>query len=147
MSGSRRKHNSKWDLKEESHLSHEKGRDSARLGKAGISFFERESRSGRFSPRAAGYNSGHNWSAREADAIQSSRHDIQFSSREPLPGSRSSRKDDRIDDYRENFKATATWDADANYDMKMSPGLDDWRQQIRRRSPRNDWDGHRRFYY
>lgn len=145
MSGGRRKRNSKWDLKEDSQLSHEKVRESAWPGKAGMSYHEKESRSGRFSPKVAGYNNVHKWSGREADDIMSSKHDLQSSYREPLLGSRGSRRDDSIDDYRENFKATSTWDGDEGYNMRMSPGVDDWRHQTRQRSPKNDWSRHHRF--
>lgn len=140
MSGGSIKHNSKWDMKEESQHSYDNVQDNAWSRKAGMSFHDKELRSGWFSPKGGGYSSGHKWSARE-DNMLKSRRDLQVSSREPLPGSRGSQKEDCIGDYRECFRATSTWDGEGNYSMEMSPGLDDWRQQIRHHSPRSDWNG------
>ncbi|KAL5754056.1 hypothetical protein ACOSP7_022276 [Xanthoceras sorbifolium] len=142
MSGSGKKRISKWDLKEDQFL-HDNVRDSAWPGKSGTSFHDKESRPGWFSPKGGGYNNGHKWSGREADDMLSSKHDLRYPSREPMPGSRGSRKDDS-DDYMGNFKATTAWGGDGNYSMKMSPGLEDWRQQVRHHSPKSDWNGLRR---
>lgn len=144
MSGGSIKHNSKWDMKEESQHSYDNVQDNAWSRKAGMSFHDKELRSGWFSPKGGGYSSGHKWSARE-DNMLKSRRDLQVSSREPLPGSRGSQKEDCIGDYRECFRATSTWDGEGNYSMEMSPGLDDWRQQIRHHSPRSDWNGPHRW--
>ncbi|GAV61571.1 zf-CCCH domain-containing protein [Cephalotus follicularis] len=102
MSGSGKKRISKWDMKEESRFS-QNLRDGNWHGKAGTSFHEKRSYSGRSSPEVAGSN-GHRW--------------------EPLPGN--SHRDD-----------STTWDGDGSYSTKMSPGLDEWRQN-HRHSPKND---------
>ncbi|XVF14918.1 hypothetical protein REPUB_Repub09cG0102400 [Reevesia pubescens] len=123
MSGSR-KRSSKWDSKDERRYSLENVRDSAWPAKAGVSFHDRESEHGYFSPEVD--RNGNKWSVVEASDTMNSKHGLP--SRESLPGSRGGQKE-----------TTTPWDGDETYGMKMSPGLDDWRQQNRRRSPTSDW--------
>ncbi|XWS33167.1 hypothetical protein CRYUN_Cryun22dG0056100 [Craigia yunnanensis] len=127
MSGSR-KRSSKWDSKEERQYSLENARDSAWPAKAGVSFHDRESEHGYFSPEVG----------RNGSDIMKSKHGLP--SRESLPGSRGVQKDDNINvDCVKYWKTTSAWDVEETYSMKMSPGLDDWRQQNRRHSPKSDW--------
>ncbi|XVF86146.1 hypothetical protein PTKIN_Ptkin18bG0016900 [Pterospermum kingtungense] len=63
-----------------------------------------------------------------------------LSSRESLHGSRGGQKDENVNaDCVKNWKTTTPWDGDEAYSMKMSPGLDDWRQQNHHHSPKSDW--------
>ncbi|KAJ6917186.1 zinc finger CCCH domain-containing protein 38-like isoform X1 [Populus alba x Populus x berolinensis] len=124
MSGSGRKRSSKWDLKEGSRISFEDVEDNTWPGKAGISFRDKESRRDWLPPEAAG-GSRSKWSAME-----------------PLPGRRSSRRDDNIDEDRSRtLKATYE---DESYGTRMSPGLDEWRQKSFRNSPKNEYKRTRR---
>ncbi|CAK7354944.1 unnamed protein product [Dovyalis caffra] len=124
MSGSGRKRSSKWDLKEGSRMSFEDVEDNAWPGKAGISFRDKESRRDWLSPEAVG-GTRSKWSAME-----------------PLPGRRSSRRDDNIDeDHSRTLKASYE---DESYGTRMSPGLDDWRQHSFRNSPKNEYKRSRR---
>jgi hypothetical protein len=62
-----------------------------------------------------------------------------------LPGRRSSRRDDNIDEDRSRtLKATYE---DESYGTRMSPGLDEWRQKSFRNSPKNEYKRTRRFDY
>lgn len=126
MSGGSRKHSSKWDMQEESHLSPE-------------SLHNKDSWSEWNSPKASGYDNGQKWSVREAEDMLNSKRDPRYSSRESFARSRSSRKDDCIDDYLQN--------RNGSYSMNMSPGRGDHRQHIRLRSPEDDWNGLHRFGY
>ena len=83
MSGSR-KRSSKWDSREERQYSLENARDSAWPAKAGVSFHDRESEHGYFSPEVG----------RNGSDIIKSKHGLP--SRESLPGSRGGQKDDNI---------------------------------------------------
>lgn len=130
MSGSGRKHSSKWDLKEDEFV-----RESIR---------DKESRSGWFSPKGGGYNNGHKLSGREVGYMLGSKPELRYSSREPIPGSRGSRNEDNLDDYMGNFKETTSWGGDGSYSMKMSPVFHECGQQSRRRSPKSDWTEPRR---
>ncbi|XVF17025.1 hypothetical protein REPUB_Repub10bG0081200 [Reevesia pubescens] len=135
MSGNR-KRGSKWDSKEERQYSLGNVRDSAWPANAGVSFHDRESEHGYFSSDVG--RNGNKWSVVEASDMMKSKHGL--SSREPLPGNRGGQKDDNINvDSVKNWKTTSPWDGDETYSMKMSPGLDDWRQQNRRHSPKSDW--------
>ncbi|KAF2292061.1 hypothetical protein GH714_006464 [Hevea brasiliensis] len=127
MSRSGRRRGSKWDLKEESRIPFDSVHDNAWPGEASLSFHERESQHGWHSPEGASGNRA-KWSVRE-----------------PLPGRRGSRRDDSIDeDPNKSLKPMPTWDGDENYGTRMSPGLDEWRQQNRHSSPRNEWKRSRR---
>ena len=127
MSGSR-KRSSKWDSREERQYSLENARDSAWPAKAGVSFHDRESEHGYFSPEVG----------RNGSDIIKSKHGLP--SRESLPGSRGGQKDDNINvDCVKYWKTTTAWDEEETYSMKMSPGLDDWRQQNHHHSPKSDW--------
>ncbi|XP_022739365.1 zinc finger CCCH domain-containing protein 38-like isoform X2 [Durio zibethinus] len=135
MSGSR-KRGSKWDSKEERQHSLENVRDSAWPAKAGMSFHDRESEHGYFSPEVG--RNCNKWSVAKASDMMKSKHGLP--SRESLPGSRGGQKDDNINvDCVKNWKTTTLWDGDETYSMKMSPGLEDWRQQNRHHSPKSDW--------
>ncbi|XP_021301161.1 zinc finger CCCH domain-containing protein 38 isoform X2 [Herrania umbratica] len=135
MSGSR-KRGSKWDSKEERQYSLENVRDAAWPAKAGVSFHDRESEHGYFSPEVG--RNGNKWSFVEASDMMKSKHGLP--SRESLTGGRGARKDENINvDCVKNWKTTTPWDGDETYSMRMSPGLDDWRQQNRRHSPKSDW--------
>ncbi|KAI9394158.1 hypothetical protein POPTR_005G061100v4 [Populus trichocarpa] len=119
MSGSGRKRSSKWDLKEGSQMSFEDVEDNAWPGKAGIPFRDKESRCDWLPPEAAG-GTRSKWLAME-----------------PLPGRRGSRRVDNIDeDHSRTLKATYE---DESYGTRMSPGLDEWRQQSFRNSPKNEY--------
>ncbi|XP_022721314.1 zinc finger CCCH domain-containing protein 38-like isoform X2 [Durio zibethinus] len=136
-----RKRSSKWDSKEESQHSLENVRDSACPAKAGVSFHDRESEHGSFSLEVG--RNGNKWSvAGASDAMKSKRG---LPSRESLHGSRGGENDDKINvDCVKNWKTTAQLDGDETYSMKMSPGLDDWRQQNHHHSPKSDWSRSRR---
>lgn len=128
MSGSGRRRSSKWDLKEESRIPFDSVHDNAWPGKAGLSFHEKESQRGWLSPEGASGTRA-KWSALE-----------------PLSGRRGSRRDDSIDEERNrDLKAMPTWDGDENYGTRMSPGLDEWRQQNRHNSPKSERKRSRRF--
>lgn len=121
MSGSGRRRSSKWDLKEESRIPFDSVHDNAWPGKAGLSFHDKESQRGWLSPEGASGTRA-KWSALE-----------------PLSGRRGSRRDDSIDEERNrDLKAMPTWDGDENYGTRMSPGLDEWRQQNRHNSPKSE---------
>ncbi|XP_065877344.1 zinc finger CCCH domain-containing protein 38 isoform X2 [Euphorbia lathyris] len=123
MSSSDRRRSSKWDLKEESRIAFENIHDS---GKSGLSFHDRETRDW-LSPEAAVGNHS-KWSVPES-----------------LPGRRGSRRDDSIDEDRNrNLKGMATWEEEESYGTRMSPGLEDWRQQSHHKSPKNEWKRSRR---
>ena len=135
MSGSR-KRGSKWDSIEERQYSLENVRDSAWPAKAGLSFHDRESEHGSFSPEVG--RNGNKWSVVEASDMMKSKQGLP--KRESLHGSRGGQKDDKINvDCVKNWKTTTPWDGDETYSMKMSPGLDDWRQKNRHHSPKSDW--------
>lgn len=117
MSGPSRKRNSKWDSKEEYALP----------GKTGMSFHEKESPRHLLSPEAAGANRS------------------KWSGVEPMLVRRGPNRDDNIDDDRKrSFKSMTTWDADDGYGTRMSPGLEDWRHQSHRFSPKSEWKRSRR---
>ncbi|XVF58761.1 hypothetical protein PTKIN_Ptkin07bG0092400 [Pterospermum kingtungense] len=140
MSGSR-KRSSKWDEKEERQYSLDNVRDSAWPVKAGVSFHERESEHGYFSPEVG--RNGNKYSVVEARDVMKSKHGLP--SRESLPGSSGGQKDDNTHvDCVKYRKTTTPWDEDDTYGMKMSPGLDDWMQQHRRLSPKKDWSRYHR---
>ncbi|KDP24789.1 hypothetical protein JCGZ_25410 [Jatropha curcas] len=127
MSGSGRRRSSKWDLKEESRIQFESIHDNAWPGKAGLCFHDKESQRGWLSPEAASGNRP------------------KWSTLEPLPGRRGSRRDDSIDEDRNrSSKAMTPWDGDDSYGTRMSPGLEEWRQQNHRISPKNEWKRSRR---
>eukprot|EP00257_Ricinus_communis_P009193 XP_002527649.2 zinc finger CCCH domain-containing protein 38 [Ricinus communis] len=127
MSGSGRRRSSKWDLKEESRILFDSTHEKGWSGKAGLSFHDKESQRGWLSPETAGGNRP-KWSVLE-----------------PLSGRRGSRRDDSIDeDHNRSLKAMTAWEGEENYGTRMSPGLDEWRHQSRRNSPRNEWKRSRR---
>jgi hypothetical protein len=108
-------------------MSFEDVEDNTWPGKAGISFRDKESRRDWLPPEAAGGTRS------------------KWSSMEPLPGRRSSRRDDNIDEDRSRtLKATYE---DESYGTRMSPGLDEWRQKSFRNSPKNEYKRTRRFDY
>ncbi|KAJ6397805.1 hypothetical protein OIU77_018752 [Salix suchowensis] len=124
MSGSGRKRSSKWDLKEGSRMPFEDVEDNAWPGKAGIPFHDKESRRDWLPPEAA-------------DSTRS-----KWSAMEPLPGRRGSRRDDNISEgHSRTLKATYE---DESYRTRMSPGLDERRQQSSRNSPKNEYKRLRR---
>ncbi|XVE83344.1 hypothetical protein DITRI_Ditri16bG0081500 [Diplodiscus trichospermus] len=140
MSGSR-KRSSKWNSKEERQYSFENVRDIVWPSKAGASFHDRESEHEYFSAEVG--RNGNKCIAVEASEMMKSKHGLP--SRDSLPRSRSGQKDDNINvDRVKYWKTTTSWDGDENHSMKMSPGLDDWRQQNRRHSPKSDWSSYRR---
>ncbi|XP_022750949.1 zinc finger CCCH domain-containing protein 38-like isoform X2 [Durio zibethinus] len=140
MSGSR-KRSSKWDSKEERQYSLENIRDTAWPVKAGVSFHDRESEHGYFSPEVG--RNGNKCSVVKASDIMKSKHELP--SRESLPGSRGGKKDHNINvDCVKYWKTMTPLDGDETYKMEMSPGLDDWRQQNHRHSPKTDWSSYHR---
>ncbi|KAF2284407.1 hypothetical protein GH714_021556 [Hevea brasiliensis] len=129
MSGSGRRRSSKWDLKEESRIPFDNVNENAWSGKAGLSFHDKESQ--------------HDWLSPEGASSTRAKWPVL----EPLSGRRGSHRDDSIDEERNrSLKAMATWDGDESYGTRMSPGLDEWRQQNRRNSPKSEWKRSRRDY-
>ncbi|XP_048333406.2 zinc finger CCCH domain-containing protein 38 [Ziziphus jujuba] len=134
MSGSGRKRSSKWDLREE--------RDDINLqddgwpGKAGRPFRNRDSGHGWHSPELARSN-GSKRSGLEISDMRS-KHDSGFLSREPFPGSRSSHRNENTDkDSNRYIEESMAWDRDGSYGTRMSPGLEEWRQQNHSQSPKS----------
>lgn len=132
MSGSGRKRSSKWDLREVSHFETDIVQDHSWPGK--------ESRPGWISPELAS-DDGSKWSGMETTNTDSkSKQDWGLLSKEPLPGTRASHKEDfSSKGYNKNVEGTAEWDADKSYGTRMSPGLDGWRRHSSNLSDRNDW--------
>ncbi|XWS44743.1 hypothetical protein CRYUN_Cryun15aG0073600 [Craigia yunnanensis] len=107
-----------------------------------VSFHDRESEHGYFSPEV--WRNGNKCSVVEASDIMKSKHGLP--SRESLPGSRGGQKNDNINvDCVKYWKSMIPWVGDETYSMKMSPGLDDWRHQNRRHSPKSDWSRYHSF--
>ncbi|KAJ8769134.1 hypothetical protein K2173_000909 [Erythroxylum novogranatense] len=126
MSGTGRKRRSKWDLKEEPRNSLENVRENSWTPKASLPLHDREAARGWYSPDTT--DGDHpKWSAVET-----------------LSGRRSSWRDDNIQDRSRTLKAMPSWHEEQSYGTKMSPGLDDWRQQDHRHSPKNEWKRSRR---
>uniref|UniRef100_A0A5B7BHS1 Putative zinc finger CCCH domain-containing protein 38 isoform X1 n=1 Tax=Davidia involucrata TaxID=16924 RepID=A0A5B7BHS1_DAVIN len=109
MSGSGRKHISKWDLKEVPQPSLGDVQYNDWPGKAGKFIHNKESQPGWRSPEIAGRNDP-KWYGVEGNNK----------------------------DGREFSNATMAWDEDRSYSPKMYPGLDDWRRN-RCRSPKSGW--------
>lgn len=139
MSGSGRKRSSKWDLREERHFEPKNVADDCWPGKAGISFHNKEIEPGWLSPEVAGSNNSKSYDL-EANDLLKSKRDLGLASGEPLPRSRGSLKDNSFNKGRNrNWEPTVAWDGDGSYSTKMSPGLDEWREQSRSHSPKNGW--------
>ncbi|XP_050231872.1 zinc finger CCCH domain-containing protein 38 [Mercurialis annua] len=127
MSGSGRRRSSKWDLQEESRSPPDSVHEKGRSGKAGLPFRDKDLQRDWISPEGAGGNRA------------------KWSDLEPLPGRRGSHRDDYInEDHRRSSKAMTSWEEEESYGTRMSPGLDDWRQQTHHNSPRNEWKRSRR---
>ncbi|WCJ29068.1 Zinc finger CCCH domain-containing protein 38 [Euphorbia peplus] len=147
MSSSDRRRSSKWDSKEESRIAYENIHDS---GKSGLSFHDRDRETRDWiSPEAAVGNNS-KWSVPESlPGRRGSRRedsiDLRSSRREDSIDLRSSRREDSIDeDHNRNLKGMATWQVEEGYGTRMSPGLEDWRQQSHHKSPKNEWKRSRR---
>lgn len=134
MSGSGRKRSSKWDLRDEPQYEDDDAQDDSWHGKAGRSFYPRESGHGWQSPELVG-NNGSKWSALETNDLRS-KHDTVYPSREP----RGSHKNDNLDKESNRYvEDSMAWDADGDYGTRMSPGLDEWRHQNPSQSPKSGW--------
>lgn len=134
MSGSGRKRSSKWDLRDEPQYEDDDAQDDSWHGKAGRSFYPRESGHGWQSPELVG-NNGSKWSALETNDLRS-KHDMVYPSREP----RGSHKNDNLDKESNRYvEDSMAWDADEDYGTRMSPGLDEWRHQNPSQSPKSGW--------
>lgn len=145
MSGSGRKRSSKWDLREERHFEPKNVADDCWPGKTGISFHDKELEPGWLSPEVAGSNNSKLYDL-EANDLLKSKHDLGLASGEPLPRSRGSLKDNSFNKGRNrNWEPAVAWDGDGSYSTRMSPGLDEWRQQSRSHSPKNGWTRSLRF--
>ncbi|XP_022949979.1 zinc finger CCCH domain-containing protein 38 isoform X2 [Cucurbita moschata] len=137
MSGSGRKHSSKWDLREDSHFEADSVQDHSWPGK--------ESGPGWISAEIAS-DDGSKWSGMATtNTVSKSTQDWGLlSEEEPLPGTRASLKEDRPNKgYNKNMDGTAECDADKSYDTRMSPDLDGRRSHGSNLSDRNDWIGGR----
>ncbi|GAB4847733.1 hypothetical protein Ancab_026795 [Ancistrocladus abbreviatus] len=60
------------------------------------------------------------------------KHDIDMQTREPLSGRRNLQRDENMKE-----KSMSAWDRDGKYTSRMSPGLEEWRQRDRSRSPKS----------
>lgn len=135
MSGSGRKHSSKWDLREDSHFEADSVQDHSWPGK--------ESGPGWISAEIAS-DDGSKWSGMATtNTVSKPTQDWGLlSEEEPLPGTRASLKEDRPNKgYNKNMDGTAECDADKSYDTRMSPDLDGRRSHGSNLSDRNDWIG------
>ncbi|KAF3440677.1 hypothetical protein FNV43_RR18961 [Rhamnella rubrinervis] len=136
MSGSGRKRSSKWDLRDEPLFDDINVEDEGWSGKAGRPFRHRESGHGWHAPELDGSN-GSKWSVLESNDLRS-KHVSGFPSREPFPGSRGLHKNENTDkDCNRYVEEPMSWDRDGSYGTRMSPGLDDWRQQNNSQSPKS----------
>lgn len=113
MSGSGRKRSSKWDLRDQSPFDEEQPEEDGWSSKSGRPFYHREVGHGWQSPELPGSNSS-KWSTLETNNPRS---------REPFSGSR--KNNEKLDE-----------DRDRDYGIRMSPGLDDWRQHNPSQSPK-----------
>lgn len=117
MSGSVRKHKSKWDLKEESQFA----KISSNNVKTGDSHID-------------------DWSDLEANNGLKSNDNFEFESWKPLSGNDCAQKNVRDNiDLNKVSEPRRGWVADNSYSMKTSPGLDGRVQKRYGRSPRNTW--------
>ncbi|XP_030461930.1 zinc finger CCCH domain-containing protein 38 [Syzygium oleosum] len=138
MSGKRRRHNSKWDLKEDPTVSPKKMDYRAWSGRTDMPVYD-----SRLQPRRgsvdAGHSNGQRWSNVE-DKNVPKRHDLEFSSRELMLANRSLHRDGiaNVDGGRK--LDPVPWDRDGSYSTRMSPGLEEWRKRNRSRSPKNKSD-------
>ncbi|XP_062096717.1 zinc finger CCCH domain-containing protein 38-like [Humulus lupulus] len=138
MSGSGRKRSSKWDLRDQPKFEDINAQDDGWPGKTGRSVYQRESGHGWQSPELPGSN-GSKWSALDTNDIRS-KHDSVFLARDTFSGSRGSHKNENIDkDCNRYVSDSMAWDADEDYGTRMSPGLDEWRQQHHSQSPKSGW--------
>lgn len=134
MSGGGRKRSSKWDLRDQPHFEDVNEQEDNWPGKTGRSVYHRESGHGWQSPE-----NGSKWSSLDANDLRS-KHDSVFLSREPFSGSRGSHKNENIDRECNRYVSDSmAWDADEDYSTRMSPGLDEWRQQNHSQSPKSGW--------
>ncbi|KAM2196647.1 hypothetical protein ACFX1Q_000147 [Malus domestica] len=125
MSRSNRKRSSKWDLVEGPQFEDANMQDNGWMGKAGRAFHHKES--------------GRDWLSPETNDLHRPKHDLDMPSREPLPGSRGSHKNESINKGCKRYmNDSMVWDGDGNCSTRMSPGLDEWREH-RSRSPKSGW--------
>lgn len=125
MSRSNRKRSSKWDLVEGPQFEDANMQDNGWMGKAGRAFHHKES--------------GRDWLSPETNDLHRPKHDLDMPSREPLPGSRGSHKNESINKGCNRYmNDSMVWDGDGNCSTRMSPGLDEWREH-RSRSPKSGW--------
>ncbi|XP_030543704.1 zinc finger CCCH domain-containing protein 38 [Rhodamnia argentea] len=138
MSGKRRRHSSKWDLKEDPPVSPKKMDYRAWSGRADMPIYD-----GRLQPRRgsvdAAHINGQRWSNVE-DKNVPKRHDLEFSSRELMLANRSLHRDGIVGVDGGRKSDPVPWDRDGSYSTRMSPGLDEWRKRNRSRSPKNKSD-------
>ncbi|PRQ49291.1 putative transcription factor C3H family [Rosa chinensis] len=138
MSRSSRKRSSKWDLPEEPQFEDANIPDDGWMGKAGRPFHHKESGREWHSPELGGSNAS-KWSGLETNDMQRSKRGLGLPSREALPGSRSSHRNESISKGGSRYtEDSMVWDEDGNCSTRMSPGLDEWRQH-RSRSPKSGW--------
>lgn len=138
MSGKRRRHNSKWDLKEEPPVSPKKMDYRAWSGRADMPTYDSRIQPRRGSADASHIN-GQRWSSVE-DKNVPKRHDLESSSREFMLANRSLPRDGIGSADGGRKLDPVPWDRDGSYSTRMSPGLDEWRKRNRSRSPRNKSD-------
>ena len=139
MSGSGRKRSSKWDLRDQSPFDEEHPQEDGWSSKSGRPFYHRESGHGWQSPELPSSN-GSKWSTLETNNPRS-KHDAAFPSREPFSGSRGSHKNEKFDKEHNRYgDDSMAWEEDRDYGIRMSPGLDDWRQQNPSQSPKSGWN-------
>lgn len=135
MSGSGRKRSSKWDLRDEPHFDDINVQGEGWPGKAGRPYRQRDSGHGWHAPELDGSN-GSKWSVLETNDLRS-KHGSGFPSREPFPGSRGLHKNENNDKDFKRYVESVAWDRDESYGTRMSPGLDEWRQQDHSQSPKS----------
>ncbi|XP_061344635.1 zinc finger CCCH domain-containing protein 38-like [Gastrolobium bilobum] len=105
MSGSGRKHYSKWDSRDEPQFAPDRFPSN---NSSKCSYLERNDK---LKPRMG------------------------FSWKEPFSGGRGSNKDDITNKDYGDLDATIAWDTDGSYDMKMSPGFEEWKNKKHSQSP------------
>ncbi|GAB4848267.1 hypothetical protein Ancab_002934 [Ancistrocladus abbreviatus] len=122
MGESGRRRSSKWDSRR---VDRSPGDilDSARPRKRESAFYDKEADTWHL-PTEARNNAPNNLP----------KQDIDMQPREPLSGRRDFQKHENMTE-----KSLLAWDREGKYTTRMSPGLEEWRQQIRSRSPKRSW--------
>ncbi|KAL6225415.1 hypothetical protein ACLB2K_004265 [Fragaria x ananassa] len=138
MSRSSRKRSSKWDLSEEPQFEDANIPDDGWMGKEGRPFHHKGSGREWHSPELGGSNAP-KWSGLETNDMQRTKRSLGLPTREHLPGSRSSHRNESISKGGSRYtEDSMVWEEDGNCSTRMSPGLEEWRQH-RSRSPKSGW--------